>query len=432
MMVTDVKEVREGYKVTDVGEIPVEWEVYVLESLVQRPISYGVLKPGEPDANGVPLIRINNIDKSNKFNNSELINISVDLSEEYQRTTLKGGEIVFSVVGTVGRLAIIPKELAGSNISRALAVIDCIDDKIDKYYLFYTLQSPWTQKKVAWEMQGNAQKVLNLGALRSLSIPIPSFKEQQKIAEILSTVDEQIENTNHLIDKTKELKKGLMQQLLTEGIGHTEFKETELGEIPVEWEVKELDNISHITRLAGAEYSDLWEVKEDGEIIALRGFNIGENKLILNNVDRITEQLSQRLVRSKLFKGDIVFPCVGTIGKATLINEDDKYHINQNIAKISPMENIFPHFLVYYLMSPFTKNQILKYNTSSSQPNVLVGNLRKFNVVVPSYEEQQRIAEILSTVDKQIECYEQEKEKYTVLKKGLMQQLLTGKLRVTV
>ena len=200
---------------------------------------------------------------------------------------------------------------------------------------------------------------------------------------------------------------------------------TELGEIPNNWEVKKLDEISNITRLAGAEYSDIWETDDNGTIIALKGNNIGKNNLILNDIERITEEMSNRLIRSKLFKNDIVFPCVGTIGKATVINEDNKYHINQNIAKITPSSGINSLYLSYYLMSDFTVKEIFKYNTSSSQPNVLVGNLRKFNIIVPSTEEQEKIASILSIVDEQIDHVDALIEKNKELKKGLMQTLLT-------
>ena len=203
------------------------------------------------------------------------------------------------------------------------------------------------------------------------------------------------------------------------------YKKTEVGIIPEDWEIKQLDDISDITRLAGAEYSDLWQTVPDGEIIALRGFNIGANKIHLNDVERISNELSNRLIRSKLFKGDVVFPCVGTIGRAAVINTDNKYHINQNIAKITPYKNIYSLYLSYFLISEIIQKQIYKYNTSSSQPNVLVGNLRKFNIIVPSLKEQKKIAEILSTVDSQIDDTEKLIEKSKELKKGLMQKLLT-------
>lgn len=114
------------------------------------------------------------------------------------------------------------------------------------------------------------------------------------------------------------------------------YKQTEIGIIPYDWEVNVLNEISSITRLAGYEYSTVWKETENGEIIALRGFNIGKNKIIERDLVRISNKLSMRLIRSRLFNGDVVYPCVGTIGNAVAIEEDDKYHIQQNIAKITP------------------------------------------------------------------------------------------------
>lgn len=197
------------------------------------------------------------------------------------------------------------------------------------------------------------------------------------------------------------------------------------------WEVKTLDDVSKITRLAGAEYSDVWETDPSGEIIALRGYNIGNNYLDLRNVETITQEMSLRLIRSKLFKNDIVFPCVGSIGKAYLVQEDNRFHINQNIAKITPNELVNPLYLTYCLLSNDCVRQILKFNTSSSQPNVLVGNLRKFEFKIPdSVEEQQKIAKILTTWDKAIDSTERLIDNSKQQKKALMQQLLTGKKRL--
>jgi len=201
--------------------------------------------------------------------------------------------------------------------------------------------------------------------------------------------------------------------------------------VPKGWEVKTLNEVSKITRLAGAEYSDVWETNPHGEIIALRGYNIGNNHINLRDVERITQEMSLKLSRSKLFKDDIVFPCVGSIGKAYLVKEDNRFHINQNIAKLTPDETVDPLYLTYCLLSKESENQIMKFNTSSSQPNVLVGNLRKFEFQFPlSVLEQQKIAKILSTWDNAISTTERLIENSTQQKKALMQQLLTGKKRL--
>jgi type I restriction enzyme S subunit len=211
----------------------------------------------------------------------------------------------------------------------------------------------------------------------------------------------------------------------------TSYKQTEIGVIPEDWEVEELNSVVNITRLAGYEYSTVWEESENGEIIALRGFNIGKNKIIERDFVRISNKLSMKLIRSRLFKGDVVYPCVGTIGNAVVIEEDDKYHIQQNIAKITPLKNALnSHFLAYYLMSNFGFKEIEKFNGSSSQPNILVGSLRKYSIILPPLPEQTAIAAALSDVDALMGELDKLIAKKRDIKQATMQQLLTGKKRL--
>ncbi len=192
-----------------------------------------------------------------------------------------------------------------------------------------------------------------------------------------------------------------------------------------------LNTIAKITRLAGYEYSSYWEEDPNGKIIALRGYNIGKNRLVLNDIARITNELSLKLKRSRLSKGDVIYPCVGTIGNAAVIEIDDKFHIQQNIARIIPDGNkVNPYYLAYYLMSDKGLDEIKRFNGTSSQPNVLVGSLRQYNIILPDTGNQQAIAEALSDVDNLNLSLEKLIEKKKAIKQGTMQELLTGKKRL--
>ena len=421
--------VREGYKITELGEIPVEWEVKSIGEFTTVKTGSTPLRSNTVYWENGHIPWMTSGEVNNKFINKVKEYITELGFQNSNTNLLPRGTVMMAMNGqgkTRGTVAYLNIE---TTCNQSLAGI-LPDKKFSSLYLYYYLEASYEKLR---SINGEGRNGLNLNLIKSFKVSLPQLKEQQKIAEILSSVDTQIKKTKQAIEKMRELKNGLMQQLLTKGIGHTEFKQSELGEIPVEWEVQSLDDISVITRLAGAEYTDYWQTDENGSIITLRGFNIGQNKLKLFDVEKISEELSNKLNRSKLYKGDIVFPCVGTLGNATMITEDNCYHINQNIAKITPIELMDSLYLTFFLMGPHTKNEIKKYNTSSSQPNVLVGNLRRFKIAIPSsIEEQQKIAEIISTVDTEIDSYEQEKAKYEELKKCLMQQLLTGKIRVKV
>ena len=210
------------------------------------------------------------------------------------------------------------------------------------------------------------------------------------------------------------------------------YKQTEMGVIPVDWSIEKLNDISIISRLAGAEYTSFWEETYDGEIIALRGFNIGRGRIIEKDLVCISNELSLKLKRSRLCKGDVVYPCVGSIGNAVVIMEDDKYHIQQNIARITPNpENISSKYLANYLMSFLGEREVSRFNASSSQPSVLVGSLRQYRIPLPPIlAEQEAISQALTDTDALIESLEQLIAKKRQIKQGAMQELLTGKRRL--
>lgn len=192
---------------------------------------------------------------------------------------------------------------------------------------------------------------------------------------------------------------------------------------------KIFDDIVVITRLAGYEYSSYWEEDQNEEIIALRGYNIGKGFLNLYNLGYISNELSNQLIRSRLFKNDIVYPCVGSIGNAVVIEENDKYHIQQNIAKITPRGGVYSYFISHFLMSSLGMREVLRFNATSSQPNVLVGSLRKFRINIPSLPEQQKIADFLTEVDKRIELLEKKKTLLETYKKGVMKKIFNLEIR---
>jgi type I restriction enzyme S subunit len=210
------------------------------------------------------------------------------------------------------------------------------------------------------------------------------------------------------------------------------YKQTEVGVIPEDWKVQTLNEVSIISRLAGAEYTSLWKETPDGEIVALRGFNIGKGKIIDRDLVYISNNLSLRLKRSRLCKGDVVYPCVGSIGNAVVISDDNKYHIQQNIARITPHpEAISSLYLANYLMSSLGEREVQRFNASSSQPSVLVGSLRQYRVPLPPGKaEQEAIAGALSDVDALIASLDKLIAKKRDIKHAAMQQLLAGKHRL--
>ena len=430
-------EKREGYKKTEIGWIPEDWDVNTIDYAVQQILDFRGKTPKKlgMDWGGgdIPALSANNV-KMGFIDFSAECNLGSE--ELYQTWMTKGdlakGDVLMTMEAPLGNVTQVPDNQKYILSQRVIAI------KVEGGFIFdnyfnHFLGGDFFQKILFQNATGTTAKGIQQKRLVKLPCIIPPLPEQKKIASILTTVDDKISSIDHQIQQTEQLKKGLMEKLLTEGIGHTEFKETKIGRIPKGWEFYELNDISTVTRLAGYEYSSVWEEFDSGDILALKGYNIGKNKIIDKGFKYISNSLSLKLNRSRLYKGDIVFPCVGSIGNAVVINEDAKYHINQNIAKITPNSGIDPTFLVQFFLSHLCQKEVRRFNATTSQPNVLVGSLRKFRIGIPSsIEEQKQIATILSTVDDKIDILTQKKTQYQTLKKGLSQQLLTGQMRVKI
>lgn len=222
------------------------WPKHPLGDLLSRPLAYGVLKPGDYVANGVPLVRIQDV-HTGRLDPQQMHRISRELHQEFKRTALEGGELLLSIVGTLGKVIEVPQALRDGNISRALCVIGLRPD-VDTRFVRYVLTSLRVQSWITKEARGNAQAVLNLGLVRELLIQVPPLAEQRKIAAILSAVDEAIDATQAVIDQLQVLKKVMMAELLTRGLPgrHARFKQTEIGNVPETWSLAPVSKLGEV------------------------------------------------------------------------------------------------------------------------------------------------------------------------------------------
>lgn len=414
-----------GFKNTQIGIVPINWNTKTLEE-INKPnftISYGVVQPGPEDDNGVLFIRGGDI-KNGKIGN-KLRTISRSVSDSYSRTLLQGGEIVISLVGYPGECAVVPKSLSGVNIARQVGVIR-INEENDKYFIQQYLSSTIGKKNLLGNLVGSAQQVINLNMLRKVYIPIPSLPEQQKIADILGTVDAKIEVIDQQITETEELKKGLMQRLLTKGIGHTEFKDSPLGEIPKSWEVVELSELSYINNksLSRDTHDDLEFYYIDLSAVKSGTIEIPKEKVnYLNSPSR---------ARRILKKGDVIMATVrpNLLGYGFANFDTENYICSTGFAIITPKSDVDGQFIYQNLYSQNVQSQIEKQIVGSNYPAINSSDVQNIKIPKPSYKEQIKISKILCSADEKTEVLSEKKTHYQELKQGLMQQLLTGKIRV--
>ena len=335
--------------------------------------------------------------------------------------------ILLSVKAPVGDVNITPFKIC---IGRGLIAIVVKKEKLNNFFLFYYLS--FIKKSIGYLSSGSTFKAITKNDLAKIEIPIPNFAEQKKISEILLTVDRAIEEVNEAIAKTERLKKGLMQELLTKGIGHKEFKETETEKIPKDWKIKKIADLFSIETgtTPSTKQKKYWE---NGHVnwITPADMNKLNGRLFIENSERkVTEKGLKETNLTLMLNGSIIISTRAPVGYVVIAK--DKTTFNQECKGLIPknIKEINPIFYTYYLLS---KKYLLENSSSGSTFKELSKKaLENFIVLLPPILEQNKIAEILSTVDERIQLLKEKRNKLKRVKKGLMNELLTGRKRVKV
>ena len=325
-----------------------------------------------------------------------------------------------------GRVAIGLSGYIGSTIA-ALKVKN--KDFINPSFLYYNLKfkNDYIEKNTAGTGIPHVQKDI----IQKLKIPLFSIHQQEKIVSILSCVDEAIEKTESILKKTEELKKGLMQQLLTKGIGHTELKKTDIGEIPSDWRMGLITDFCKEIFLGLTSKVDY--VEENG-IPLVRATDINKGVLNLKKARLISKAQHEKLTRRRKAElGDILVSKSGNLGTIALVDTDREFSIYESIICLKPQNTVLhPEFLMWYLRSSKTQQRMLGDKVGSSVGHLNLTQFRNLIIAIPRIDEQLKIAEILNSIQGKIIKEQQKLFKLQFIHKGLMQSLLTGKVRVKV
>jgi type I restriction enzyme S subunit len=421
-MAEQVRSLKTGikYKDTPIGKIPVDWEVVKLEDICQV-IGGSTPSTTRKEYWGGDMPFVTPTDITNLKGK--------EISDTEQKITLEGlsscgtkllpvGSILLTSRATIGACAINTKPMA---TNQGFANLVC-NEKAFNWFIFYMM----TLLKSELERLGSGStfKEVSKRNIRSLFLPLPPLSEQKRIAEILTTVDEAIEKTSQIIEKTKEAKKGLMQRLLARGIGHKKFKKTEIGEIPEEWEVRKIEEIGEV--VTGSTPSTKIKDYYGDKYMFVTPFDMNGYKYVRKTARMLSDTGIK--VSRKVPKNSVMVVCIASIGKMAMAFEDCS--TNQQINSIICNEKVDPHF-IYYLMKSKTP-KISSLSGKTAVPIVKKSLFSKLIIQIPRLTEQKQIAEILSSVDEEIEKETNHREQLETLKKGLMQVLLTGKIRVSV
>lgn len=354
---------------------------------------------------------------------------------------LISGDILYSHINSVahiGKVALFDhdKELYhGMN----LMLLRPDSDLVEPRFLFSVLASDYGRAHARRECKPAInQASLGQGEIKSLEIHLPSLIEQERIADILDTADAAIQQTEQLIAKLKQVKAGLLHDLLTRGLDeHGNLRDPEAhpeqfkvvdgyGRVPGEWEVEPLEKLANVIDpqpdhrappavIDGEPYVGVGDFRSDGTI----------NFESCRKVSSLA--VDKQLNKFQIEYGDILFGKIGTIGKPRLLPLG-RYALNANTVLIKP--NKRTSYLFQVLNSQFVEQHIFEQLHSTSQPAFGIQKIRVIPIPTPPSREQDMMVEVLDANDGRIRTEEAYRDKLQAIKQGLMHDLLTGKVRV--
>ena len=417
------------------------WQSLIIREFIEHSI------PGEwgiegTQKNGVPILRSTNFVDDGTIDYSDAVYRKVPVASLERRRINKGTILIEKAGGSTsrpaGRVVFCDRNFSGtaSNFVEIVTIRENYFPKYVFYLLFHNFQTGVISK---YQQQTTGIINFKIREYYEEIVNAPCCKiEQIKIAEILSTVDQAIDQTEALIAKQQRIKAGLMQDLLTRGIDEDgnlrsenthEFKDSPLGRIPVEWEVKELNDlvdepITYGIVQAGPHI-------ENG-IPYIRTGDMAGEVIQISQLLRTSPQIANSYKRSSIFSGDIIFALRATVGKVLPVNEElSGANLTQGTAKISPRDSVDSTFLFWAMRTSQVQNAIRLEQKGTTFMEITLSDLRRIKLALPKEKnEQSVIGERLELHDRLRKDLLEQKQKLQSIKTALMQDLLTGDVSV--
>lgn len=414
--------VKKGYKQTEIGMVPREWSVSDFGSKVKiyrggspRPIQDYLTQAQD----GINWIKIGDVREGDKYITSteeKIISAGVARSR-----TVHAGDFILSNSMSFGRPYIL--NIDGC-IHDGWLTIQEYEKTFSKNFLYYLLSSDSVYQQYISMAAGSSVKNLNKEKVSALVVAYPDIKEQERIADALSDIDSLIATLEKQISKKKAIKQGAMQELLT--------GKRRLPGFSGEWETRTLHEMSN-EMVDGPFGSNLktehYTTERQVRIIQLS--NIGEAGWNNANVKYTTFSHAAELQRCIVQPGSILIAKMMPAGRAIICPDNEKsYILGSDVVKVVPNSSVDRRYLVYATKSRFYLDQIADDTQGSTRARTSVSKLRKTAILFPEKDEQIAIADILSEMDMEIAALEGKLAKYRQVKQGMMQQLLTGKIRL--
>ncbi len=421
-------------KQTRITKIPHDWSVVRFEEIISL-FHTGIWGENPtPNLISYSVIRSTEITHDGKIDVSTVAERNVP-EKKVTKYKLEDGDIVLVASSgssrLIGRAALFKQPDDGRTYLFSNFMVRIRPHNVDSDFLFYWLNSSHYYRFLqSYQQTSTGLRNLPKKEFKELKVSLPLLPEQRKIAEILSTVDEAIEKVDEAIEKTERLKNGLMQELLTKGIGHKEFKDTEIGIIPKEWKVVTAEEFC--TRVTDGTHDTPKPTKEGQFLITSK--HIKNGHIDFSDAYLISEENFDDInKRSQVNSFDVLFSMIGTIGETAVV---DKYYPGFAIKNVGLFKvdgnKALAYWLNYYFKSKYARGYIRNNQKGTTQKYMPLFALRHFPILNPSIEEKERIINIINATVQQLEFLQKKKIGLRRIKKGMMNDLLTGNKRVNI
>jgi len=413
-------QINEGYRQTDIGVFPVGWDIFPLSELTNLMTNgfVGVAKIHYTNSeDGVLYIQGYNVEE-NSFNFHGIKRVKQDFHQQHLKSRLQSDDLLTVQTGEVGLTTIVPKELEGANCHALIISRFKKELAFPKFFAYY-FNSFIGRLRLKEIETGSIMKHINVGDLIKLKVPLPSLPEQQAIAEVLSDTDNLIQALEKQIAKKRLIKQGVMQELLRPKEG---------------WQIMKLGEIAELITKGTTPTSMGREFQNNGiNFIKIESLT-SNGRIIAEKVAFIDEYTHKLLKRSQLRKGDILFSIAGALGRVAIVQSEIlPANTNQALSIIRLNENCELDFeyLFLYLASKKIQQHINSVSVQGAQANLSLQIISQLVIEYPkSKSEQLCIVSFLSKMESEINTLYGKLIKYKSLKLGLMQNLLTGKIRL--
>ena len=409
---------RAGYKLTEVGAIPQDWQTKTLGEVGDALIGL-TYQPSDVRGYGTLVLRSSNIQEGTLcFDDNVFVEKGIN-----ERIMVRPGDILICVRNgsrnLIGKTALLDERIVGMTFGAFMAVFRSPIGK----FVNYLFQSNILKRQINEHLGATINQITNR-SINSFEIPLPPTElEQRAIAAALSDVDALLAKQGQLIAKKQGLKQAAMQQLLT--------GQTRLPGFSGDWEVKRLGEIAEVkTGPFGSALHESDYVQVGTPIITVE--HLGEFGVTRQNLPLVSDSDCKRLRSYALEFGDIVFSRVGSVDRNALISEEEVgWLFSGRLLRVRPDKTrVFAPYLSFQFHTEKFKNAVLTLAVGQTMASLNTKILKSMFVSLPKIDEQTAIAAVLSDLDAEIVALEERQTKTRALKQGMMQELLTGRTRL--